>query len=73
MTINPAGPRARRLSKGYHQERKAKDGKGIDIGKPLGEFDTASVREKVRKWQTQGGGVVAAESGVGDIDRKSVV
>ena len=69
MTISPAAPRTRRLSKGHHhQEKKIKDGKDIDIGKPLGEFDTASVREKVRKWQTQGGGVVAAEVAAEDVE-----
>ena len=68
MTTNPPAPRARRLSKGQYQGKKIKDGKGVDIGKPLGDYDTASVREKVRKWQTQGGGVVAAEDGVEDME-----
>ena len=74
MTINPSTPRLRRLSKGQNQVKKTKDGKAIDIGKPLGEYDTASVREKVRKWQTQGGGVVTAEDSLGDVlkmDEKS--
>ncbi|KAL4934410.1 uncharacterized protein BDV17DRAFT_6823 [Aspergillus undulatus] len=35
--------------------------KPIDIGKPLGLYDTNSVRAKVRKWQQQGGGVVTAD------------
>ncbi|KAL4956807.1 hypothetical protein BDW69DRAFT_68160 [Aspergillus filifer] len=35
--------------------------KPLDIGKPLGLYDTNSVRAKVRKWQQQGGGVVTAE------------
>ncbi|KAH0543259.1 hypothetical protein FGG08_002423 [Glutinoglossum americanum] len=30
----------------------------LDLGKPLGPYDTNSVRERVRKWQSQGGGVV---------------
>ncbi|KAH0556932.1 hypothetical protein GP486_005279, partial [Trichoglossum hirsutum] len=30
----------------------------LDLGKPLGPYDTNSVRERVRKWQAQGGGVV---------------
>ncbi|KAK2733620.1 hypothetical protein FQN55_003302 [Onygenales sp. PD_40] len=30
----------------------------LDIGQPLGVYDTNSVREKVRRWQQQGGGVV---------------
>ncbi|KAL4809199.1 hypothetical protein BDV18DRAFT_76644 [Aspergillus unguis] len=35
--------------------------KPLDIGKPLGLYDTNSVRAKVRKWQQQGGGVVTAD------------
>ncbi|OJD13535.1 hypothetical protein AJ78_06019 [Emergomyces pasteurianus Ep9510] len=33
-------------------------GKPLDIGQPLGAHDTHSVREKVRRWQQQGGGVI---------------
>ena len=40
--------------------------KPIDIGQPLGLYDTNSVRAKVRKWQHQGGGVVIANDGVYD-------
>ncbi|KAL4787517.1 hypothetical protein BJX76DRAFT_345581 [Aspergillus varians] len=35
--------------------------KPLDIGVPLGLYDTNSVRAKVRKWQQQGGGVVTAD------------
>lgn len=35
--------------------------KPLDIGQPLGVYDTNSVRAKVRKWQQQGGGVVTAD------------
>ncbi|KAL4871299.1 hypothetical protein BDV12DRAFT_164566 [Aspergillus spectabilis] len=35
--------------------------KPLDIGLPLGLYDTNSVRSKVRKWQQQGGGVITAE------------
>ena len=35
--------------------------KDIDIGPQTGNFDTASVRHKIRKWQIQGGGVVPAD------------
>ncbi|KAL4880208.1 hypothetical protein BJY04DRAFT_208255 [Aspergillus karnatakaensis] len=35
--------------------------KPLDIGKPLGLYDTNSVRAKVRKWQQQGGGVITAD------------
>ncbi|KAL3471458.1 hypothetical protein BJX99DRAFT_24691 [Aspergillus californicus] len=35
--------------------------KPLDIGLPLGLYDTNSVRSKVRKWQHQGGGVITAD------------
>ncbi|KAL2871933.1 uncharacterized protein BJX67DRAFT_94149 [Aspergillus lucknowensis] len=35
--------------------------KPLDIGLPLGVYDTNSVRAKVRKWQQQGGGVITAD------------
>ncbi|KAL2824119.1 hypothetical protein BDW59DRAFT_147862 [Aspergillus cavernicola] len=35
--------------------------KALDIGSPLGHYDTNSVRSKVRKWQQQGGGVITAD------------
>ena len=35
--------------------------KTVDVGEPLGVYDTNSVRDRVRQWQAQGGGVVAAE------------
>lgn len=38
--------------------------KSLDIGQPLGPYDTNSVRAKVRKWQQQGGGVVVANDAV---------
>ncbi|PGH07180.1 hypothetical protein GX51_01967 [Blastomyces parvus] len=34
------------------------NGKALDIGQPLGVHDTNSVRDKVRRWQRQGGGVI---------------
>ncbi|KAI9675710.1 MAG: hypothetical protein M1817_001077 [Caeruleum heppii] len=30
----------------------------LDLGKPLGPYDTNTVRDRVRQWQAQGGGVV---------------
>ncbi|EDN09654.1 predicted protein [Histoplasma mississippiense (nom. inval.)] len=40
------------------------NGKPVDIGQPLGVHDINSVREKVRRWQQQGGGVIT-ENDVG--------
>ncbi|KAL9004007.1 MAG: hypothetical protein Q9188_003148 [Gyalolechia gomerana] len=34
--------------------------KVVGVGKPLGVYDTDSVRDRVRQWQAQGGGVVTA-------------
>ena len=34
--------------------------KSVNLGKPLGPYDTNSVRDRVRQWQSQGGGVVTA-------------
>ncbi|TID18061.1 hypothetical protein E2P81_ATG11030 [Venturia nashicola] len=54
-------------------------GPQLDLGKTLGLYDTASVREKVRKWNTTGAGVVTpedavpAESDKGDKSVKSAV
>jgi hypothetical protein len=33
----------------------------LDLGKTIGLYDTATVREKVRKWHTTGGGILAQE------------
>ncbi|KAB8230090.1 hypothetical protein BDV23DRAFT_156369 [Aspergillus alliaceus] len=35
--------------------------KPLDIGQPLGIYDTNSVRAKIRQWQQQGGGVITAD------------
>ncbi len=32
--------------------------KPVDVGEPLGVYDTNSVRDRIRQWQAQGGGVV---------------
>ncbi|KAL8761901.1 MAG: hypothetical protein Q9184_002005, partial [Pyrenodesmia sp. 2 TL-2023] len=34
--------------------------KVVDVGNPLGAYDTNTVRDRVRQWQAQGGGVVNA-------------
>jgi hypothetical protein len=35
--------------------------KSLDLGKTIGLYDTATVREKVRKWHTTGGGVLTPQ------------
>ena len=34
--------------------------KPVDVGAPLGPYDTNTVRDRVRQWQAQGGGVITA-------------
>lgn len=41
--------------------------KAVDVGKPLGVYDTNTVRDRVRQWQAQGGGVITADD-VGEED-----
>ncbi|KAL8935805.1 MAG: hypothetical protein Q9211_004502, partial [Gyalolechia sp. 1 TL-2023] len=52
------------LTPGTATKRSEKSGstvsKAVDTGRPLGVYDTDSVRDKVRQWQAQGGGVVTA-------------
>ncbi|OKL55933.1 hypothetical protein UA08_08590 [Talaromyces atroroseus] len=42
--------------------------KPLDIGKPLGAYDSNSVREKVRIWQQKGGGVATVKDALADLD-----
>ncbi len=35
--------------------------KAVEVGKPLGVYDTNTVQDRVRQWQAQGGGVVTAD------------
>lgn len=35
--------------------------KPVDLGNPLGVYDTNSVRDRVRQWQAQGGGVITTD------------
>lgn len=51
----PGPPNA--VNKARRQDASTKETK-VDIGKQVGQFDTAGVRHKVRKWQALGGGVV---------------
>lgn len=44
--------------------------KTVDVGQPLGVYDTNSVRDRVRQWQAQGGGVITADNiGVEEIQK----
>ncbi|KAI9767953.1 MAG: hypothetical protein M1835_006961, partial [Candelina submexicana] len=45
-------------------ELKRSNRRTVDLGKPLGPYDSNSVRDRVRQWQAQGGGVVTAEDNV---------
>lgn len=44
--------------------------KTVDVGRSLGVYDSDSVRDRVRQWQAQGGGVVTADDiGVEEIQQ----
>ncbi|KAL9087369.1 MAG: hypothetical protein Q9165_006666 [Trypethelium subeluteriae] len=88
MPRSPATPQSRRLSNKRSSESTPKDKTNgsraasekvsssveeIDIGPQVGNFDTATVRQKIRKWQVQGGGVVPADDKVEPDDRASDV
>ncbi|KAI9653663.1 MAG: hypothetical protein M1829_001150 [Trizodia sp. TS-e1964] len=43
---------------GLRLERGKIKQKSLDLGSPVGPYDTNSVRERIRNWQSQGGGVI---------------
>lgn len=47
--------------------------KSIDVGVPLGIYDTNSVRDRIRQWQSQGGGVITASDAYGEDDEEEKV
>ncbi|EAW07318.1 uncharacterized protein ACLA_020250 [Aspergillus clavatus NRRL 1] len=59
MPSSPATPH-RPSNRGGSAKTSPTKPKPLDIGVPLGIYDTNSVRAKVRKWQQQGGGVITA-------------
>lgn len=44
--------------------------KTVDVGIPLGAYDTNSVRDRVRQWQSQGGGVITASDIYVEVDEE---
>ncbi|KAI4144542.1 MAG: hypothetical protein L6R39_004137, partial [Caloplaca ligustica] len=57
MTRSPDKPGA---AKRREKIRTPSTPKVVDVGAPSGVYDTNSVRDRVRQWQAQGGGVVTA-------------
>ncbi|MCJ1439185.1 hypothetical protein MMC27_008576 [Xylographa pallens] len=55
---SPATPR--RTSKRRDNKITPSKSKPVDVGAPLGPYDTNTVRDRVRQWQAQGGGVITA-------------
>lgn len=47
--------------------------KSIDVGVPLGIYDTNSVRDRIRQWQSQGGGVITASDAYGEIGEEEKI
>ncbi|KAL8770928.1 MAG: hypothetical protein Q9209_003579 [Squamulea sp. 1 TL-2023] len=57
----PQTPTPRRASKTHQRKVTSPSApKLVDVGNPLGVYDTNTVRDRVRQWQAQGGGVVTA-------------
>ncbi|KAL8715542.1 MAG: hypothetical protein Q9220_000878 [cf. Caloplaca sp. 1 TL-2023] len=56
----PQTPTPRRASKHRDTLNDLAPSKSVDLGKSLGVYDTNTVRDRVRQWQAQGGGVVTA-------------
>ena len=50
----------RRTSKGRDSKSSLSKSKAVDVGNSLGPYDTNTVRDRVRQWQAQGGGVITA-------------
>ncbi|MCJ1387381.1 hypothetical protein MMC18_000224 [Xylographa bjoerkii] len=55
---SPATPR--RTSNRRNRKATPTKPKPVDVGAPLGPYDTNTVRDRVRQWQAQGGGVITA-------------
>ncbi|KAI5812512.1 hypothetical protein BZA77DRAFT_139846 [Pyronema omphalodes] len=58
MPTQPSHP-FRGLSRKFlsKKENDHKRGRSVDIGRPVGVYDTPNVRERVKRWQQSGGGV----------------
>lgn len=56
---SPSTPKGNTLR--AENSRTPSKSKVVDTGTPLGVYDTNSVRDRVRQWQAQGGGVVHAD------------
>lgn len=47
--------------------------KSVDVGVPLGIYDTNSVRDRIRQWQSQGGGVITTSDAYGEDDEEEKI
>lgn len=56
----PSPPTPKRAGLVYEKSPSPSKPKPVDLGKALGAHDTSLVRDRVRQWQAQGGGVVIA-------------
>ncbi|KAL9585179.1 MAG: hypothetical protein Q9212_001672 [Teloschistes hypoglaucus] len=69
----PQSPTPRRVSKRQEKTIPPSGLKAVDIGKSTGVYDTNTVRDRVRQWQSKGGGVVTAPHILVDDGDKSEV
>lgn len=58
----PSPSTPRRTANRRHDSTPPSKSKPVDVGVPLGIYDTNSVRDRVRQWQSQGGGVITASN-----------
>ena len=56
----PPPPTPRRTSNRNKKKETPPKPKSVDLGTPLGPYDSNSVRDRIRQWQSQGGGVITA-------------
>jgi len=58
--VMPAPSAPRRSSQRRDNNNTPTKPKSVDVGTALGPYDTNSIRDRVRQWQAQGGGVITA-------------
>ncbi|KAI4275494.1 MAG: hypothetical protein LQ337_003177 [Flavoplaca oasis] len=66
----PQNRTPRRASKTHQKLKSPQASKTVDVGESQGTYDTNTVRDRVRQWQAQGGGVVTAPDVYTENDEK---
>ncbi|KAL8892556.1 MAG: hypothetical protein Q9215_000553 [Flavoplaca cf. flavocitrina] len=66
----PQNRTPRRASKTHEKLKSPQASRTVDVGESQGTYDTNTVRDRVRQWQAQGGGVVTAPDVYTENDEK---